>query len=208
MHLPKPSEGGDFTPPPEGTFPATCFRFIDLGSQMSSFNGENKIQHKIMLSWEITDPDTKMDDGRPFIISSRFTWSMHEKSTLRKTLESWRGKKFEDADFGPGGFDTHKLLGAGCFLSVIHATKDGKTFGNIAGVVKLPHGLAPVATQNAGVYLSLDPSEFDREVFNGLSDGLQELIKKSPEYAALSRPVSQDDYPESHGEVGMDDIPF
>lgn len=202
MHLPKPTEGGDFAPVPEGTFPATCFRFIDLGTQMNTFEG-NKLQRKIMLSWEITDPDTLMTDGRPFTISSRFTWSTHEKATLRKTLESWRGKKFEDADFGQGGFDTHKLLGVGCFLSIVHAVKDGKTFANIAGVVKLPNGLSATPPQNPMVYLSLEPDEFDRDVFNGLSDGLRDVIMKSPEYGVLMMPKQQHD-----DAIGMDERPF
>ena len=93
MHLPKPTEGGDFTPVPEGTFPATCYRFIDLGTQAGEYMGASKIARKVMLSWEITDPETRMEDGKPFTISSRFTWSMHEKSTLRKTLEKLADEK-------------------------------------------------------------------------------------------------------------------
>src|SRR5688572_9522594 len=123
MHLPKPTEGGDFTPPPAGAFPAICHRFIDLGTQTSNFNGETKHQRKVMLSWEVADEQERMEDGRPYTISQRFTWSMHEKATLRKTLESWRGKAFEDSDFGPGGFDTRKLIGQPCMLSIIHVDK-------------------------------------------------------------------------------------
>lgn len=211
MHLPKPTEGGDFVPVPEGTLPAACYRFIDLGTQNGEYMGAPKVARKVMLSWEITDPDTKMDDGKPFTISSRFTWSMHEKSTLRKTLESWRGKKFEEADFGEGGFDVKKLLGVGCFLSIIHTTKGDKTYSNISSVVKLPTGFPPAKPENALVYFSLDPTEFDREVFNSFSDNLQTIIKSSPEYQALIKPASSHDYVAPSfdgGSVGMDDIPF
>lgn len=211
MHLPKPTEGGDFTPVPEGTFPATCYRFVDLGTQAGEYMGAPKIARKVMLSWEITDPETRMDDGKPFTISSRFTWSMHEKSTLRKTLENWRGKKFEDADFGEGGFDVRKLLGAGCFLSVIHTTKGDKVYSNISGVVKLPKGLMAVTPENPLVYFSLDPEEFDRDVLNSFSENLQNIIKASPEYQAIGRPNSAHDYVPPQFEsasVGMDDVPF
>lgn len=211
MHLPKPTEGGDFTPVPEGTFPATCYRFVDLGTQAGEYMGAPKIARKVMLSWEITDPETRMEDGKPFTISSRFTWSMHEKSTLRKTLENWRGKKFEEADFGPEGFDTRKLLGAGCFLSVIHTTKGDKVYSNISGVVKLPKGLTATPPENPLVYFSLDPEEFDRDVLNSFSENLQNIIKASPEYQAIGRPNSQHDYVPPQFEsasVGMDDIPF
>jgi hypothetical protein len=211
MHLPKPTEGGDFTPVPEGTFPATCYRFIDLGTQAGEYMGAPKIARKVMLSWEITDPETRVEDGKPFTISSRFTWSMHEKSTLRKTLENWRGKKFEESDFGPGGFDTRKLLGAGCFLSVIHTTKGDKLYSNISGVVKLPKGLTATQPENPLVYFSLDPEEFDRDVLNSFSENLQNIIKASPEYQAIGRPSSAHDYVPPQFEsasIGMDDIPF
>lgn len=211
MHLPKPTEGGDFTPVPEGTLPATCYRFVDLGTQAGEYMGAPKVARKVMLSWEITDPETKMDDGKPFTISSRFTWSMHEKSTLRKTLESWRGKKFEDADFGQGGFDVKKLLGVGCFLSIIHTAKGDKTYSNISGVMKLPTGFPAAKPENELVYFSLDPAEFDRDVLNSFSENLQTIIKSSPEYAAISKPSSPHDFvpPQFEGaSVGMDDIPF
>lgn len=212
MHLPKPSEGGEFTPTPEGTHPATCYRFIDLGTQAGEYMGAPKIARKVMLSWEITDSELRMDDGKPFTISSRYTWSMHEKATLRKTLESWRGKKFEDGDFGVGGFDVHKLLGAGCYLSVIHTKKDDKTYSNISSIMKLPKGVAVTPAENPLVYFSLDADEFDRDVFNGFSEGLQNIIKASPEYQALGRPRSTEDFvpPHFEGDPGFSDsdIPF
>lgn len=211
--LPKPTEGSDYTPPPAGTHPATCYRFIDLGTQKSTFNGTTKLQHKIVLSWEITDLDVRMDDGHPFTISQRFTWSMHEKATLRKTLEAWRGQPFTDADFGEGGFNTRKLLGVGCLLSIIHNEKDGKVFGNINGVMKLPNGMTAMPAENPHVFFSLDPSEFDRDVLSKLSDSLQDMIKASPQYQAIINPSAEHIVEAGNGTVGYaerfeEDIPF
>jgi hypothetical protein len=214
MHLPKPTEGGDFTPVPEGTHPATCYRFIDLGTQAGEYMGAPKIARKVMLSWEITDGELRTSDGKPMTISSRYTWSMHEKSTLRKTLESWRGKKFEDADFGEGGFDVRKLLGAGCYLSVIHSVKQDRTYSNISSIMKLPKGVVAAETVNPLLYFSLEPGEFDRTVFNTFSENLQTIIKASPEYRAVSQPASSGgDYIPPHFEPGDpgfsdNDIPF
>ena len=98
MFIPNPSEGGSFTPVPAGSHLAVCYRIIDLGTQKVVFQNENKFLRKVMVSWEL--PDEKMDDGRPFVISKRYTWSMHEKATLRKHLEAWRGKGFSEEDFG------------------------------------------------------------------------------------------------------------
>lgn len=209
MHLPKPTEGGDFTPPPPGTYPAICYRFIDLGTQATQFNNETKHQRKVMISWEITDEELRMDDGRPYTLSQRYTWSMHEKAGLRKTLESWRGRPFEDADFGEGGFDTKNLLGAPCFLSIMHVEKGGKTYANITGVSKLMKGINPGTLVNDKVYFSLD--DFDRDALAKLSDGLQSTIKSSPEYQAMSNTGPAEFH--AGGDPGwqpddMTDIPF
>ena len=48
---------------------------------------------KIMASWELLGED-RMDDGKPFTMSKSWFLSMHEKATLRKDLESWRGRPF------------------------------------------------------------------------------------------------------------------
>ena len=213
MYLPQPSDSSDFIPPPSGSHPAICYRFIDLGTQPSNFNGQAKTAHKIMLSWEITDPDLRMADGQPFTISSRYTWSMHEKATLRKMLEAWRGTPFKDSDFGDGGFDTRKLLGVGCLLNVLHETKGDRTYANIGGIMKLPKGMFAGELVNKTAYLALTPEGFSRDVFNELSDRMQDIIKASPEYQALVRPAGSADFiPPNFSEnpgAGIDeDIPF
>lgn len=191
MKLPQPGEGGDYTPPPAGTFVGVCYRFIDLGTQRVEFQGSIKHQRKIMISWELGEE--LMDDGKPFTVSKRFTWSMHEKSTLRHDLEGWRGKAFEPADFGDSGFDTKKLLGAPCVLTITHTTKpDGKTFANVASIGKIMRGLQPKPLANEIVYLSLEKGEFDQAAFDKLSDGLKKIIQASPEYAeATGKPAAQ-----------------
>ena len=191
MHLPKPTEGGDFTPPPAGTFPAICYRLLDLGTQSTTFKGDTKIQHKVLLSWELKDEDCMMEvEGQllPMTVHQRFTWSMHEKATLRKTLESWRGSKFKDSDFGPGGFDVRKLLGAPCMLAIVHNTNGEKTYANVASVLKLAKGMQTGQLVNPKQFLWLSHDLFDEDVFNALSQGLQDTIKKSPEYQELHHP--------------------
>lgn len=214
MHLPKPSEGGDFAPPPAGTFPAICHRFVDLGTQQTTYKGEQKEQHKILLSWELKDEDCMMEvEGQllPMTIHQRFTWSMHEKATLRKMLESWRGKKFTDADFGPGGFDVKKLLGAPCMLAIVHTENNGKTYANVAAVLKPSRGMQVGQLVNPKTFLSLERGEFDQATFDGLSDGLKSTIMKSPEYHELSRPGAGAELQAARSSLSSsmdDEIPF
>jgi hypothetical protein len=200
-YLPKPTEGGDFVLPPEGTHPALLYRLIDLGTQITTYKGEQKIAHQILLGWELKGDETIMEDGRPMSMHKRYTWSMHEKASLRKALEAWRGAKFQEKDFGPGGFDTRNLIGKSCLLSIVHEEKGDKTYANIVSVSKLPKGMTAGSLINDAVYLWLSPEGFDKAVFEKLSDSLKATIAKSPEYQDLiggksrggGKPLGDDD---------------
>jgi hypothetical protein len=209
MDLPVPNANTDFLPPPAGTFSAVCYRFLDLGTQDTTFQGKPKQQHKVLIGWEV---DEKMDDGRPFTISNRYTWSMSEKANLRKDLESWRGLAFKESDFGPGGFNVKRLLGAPCMLTVVHTEKDGKTYANIRAISKLPKGMTPLHQENPLTFLSLEPEEFDRAIYDALSDGLKQMIAKSPEYQRIANGGHVSDQTDSGAGRGGhdldDDIPF
>lgn len=178
MYMPADSGGGDFEMPPQGSHVAVCYRVVDLGTQQTEFNGEKKRQHKIMLSWEL--PDEKMQDGRPFSIHQRYTFSSFERATLRQHLEAWRGKRFEDHEFGPGGFDLAKLLGVPCLLTILHNRKGEKTYANIGSIAKLPKGTPVPQHTNDLLCFQIEP--FDPVAFSKLSQGVQKVIMQSPEY--------------------------
>lgn len=192
MHLPEPS--GNFELPPEGTFLGVCYRVIDQGTQDSTYKGETKRNRKVMISWEL--PDEKMEDGKPFSIHQTYTFSMSEKATLRKHLESWRGKKFEQTDFGPNGFSLKKLLGIGCLLTITHTAKGENTYANLTGVAKLMKDMQAPNSINEPIYFSMeDQATFDgtKAALQKMSEKLRERIGGSPEYAARTRGETQDD---------------
>jgi hypothetical protein len=209
MYLPRPSES-NFKPVPAGTWPAVRYRVIDLGTQESAFQGERKEQHKVLLSFEITDPECVTEDGKPMVIHQRYTWSMHEKATLRKHLEAWRALPFTDKDFGKGGFGVRKLLGVPCMLSIIHNVTNERTYANIGAIAKLPKGMKAGELVNEKVYVSLEPEEFDREAFAKLADSLKSTIMSSPEYRRLFSNGDDRDYDASSSDLGRsaDAIPF
>lgn len=209
MYLPKPSESTSFELTPAGTFVAICYRFIDRGTQMSEYMGERKTRHEIMLTWELCNE--LMEDGRPFSASKTYTWSMNEKASLRKDLESWRGKAFSDDDFdGPNAFNTRKLLGAPCMLNIVHETKNDKTFAKIAGISKLVKGMQVPALVNKPTYLALTQEGWDSETYTNLSERLKEIIASSPEYKDLMQSMSKHDDPGAGQSVYdySDEIPF
>jgi hypothetical protein len=205
MFMPAPT-GGDFTPTPPGTHKAICYRVIDLGTQQTVFQGQSKLQHKILLSWEL--PDELMEDGRPFTISKKYTFSSHEKAVLRHDLESWRGARFKDEEIQK--FDISKLIGVGCFLSVVQQEKDGRTYSNIASVSKLPKGTQVGRPVNEPIYFNLYTPDW--RAFDKLSDGLKQVIQKSPEYVDAMRLNDEPDEPPPHVDGQYpdldDEIPF
>jgi hypothetical protein len=84
----------NYTPCPAGTYPARCILVADLGTQETDYQGETKHAHKVLLQFEICDDEIRRDDGEAFILSKRYTASLHEKASLRKDLASWRGRDF------------------------------------------------------------------------------------------------------------------
>lgn len=213
MHLPEPS--GNFELPPQGTFLGVCYRVIDLGTQPSTYQGKpSQPKRKIMISWEL--PNEKMDDGKPFSIHQTYTLSMSDKATLRKHLESWRGKKFEQSDFGPNGFNMKKLLGVGCLITVTHTSKGENTYANLTGVAKLMKDMKAPAPENDLIYFSMESQEaFDgtKSALESLSDKTREKIGGSPEYTARTRGEADDYHEQTKGTQRQsfeldDEIPF
>jgi hypothetical protein len=185
MLLPPKSEV-EFELVPAGSHIAVCYRVIDLGTQKVEYKGQQKIQHKIMLSWELCDEFmTKgKSEGLPFSIHKKYTLSSSDKATLRCDLESWRGRPFSDEDFGK--FDIGKLIGVGCLIGVIHNETSGKVYANIKSIMRLPKGMEAKKSLNPNVYFSLN--EFDQSIYDSLSENVKATIALSPEYQAIKNP--------------------
>ena len=172
------SETASFTPAPEGVHGAICFMVADLGTQPTvDFKGNPKQVHKLQLAFEILS-DERMDSGQPFSISHRFTASLHEKSSFRPFLQSWRGKAFTEEELRK--FDVGKLLGAPCLLNIVHETKDGKTYSNIGSISPLPKGMPKPEAVNKPLRFDLDAPDW--MMFESLPARLQESIKASAEW--------------------------
>ena len=163
--------GGSFKMPEPGSYSATCYRLIDLGTQESNYQGEKKYARKVMIGFEL---DEEMEDGKPFVVATTMTVSLHEKATLRKFLSGWRGRDFTPEELL--GFDPHKLIGAPCLLSLVQKGD----YVNVDTASKLPKGMNPHKLVNDTIFFSLD--EFNQEAFDKLSDKLKEKIKVSPEF--------------------------
>lgn len=164
------ASGSNFTPAPAGTHAAVCVDVVDLGVIEATWNKKTLKQHKIRIVWQI---DEERDDGKPYNVSRRYTLSLHEKAGLRKDLESWRGRAFTQEELQ--GFDVETVIGVGCLVNVVHNDKDGSTFANVAGVMKLGKGMTAPTLREYTRVCDRDPQESTTESvppndFGGLTD--------------------------------------
>lgn len=198
----------NYNPPPAGMHIARCHRLIDLGTQQKTYQGQLKGEaRKISVGWELLGDD-RMDDGRPFTISKSYFLSLHEKASLRKDLESWRGRPFSPEE--EAGFDVSKLIGAYCMLNVIQERgEDGNEYTKISAITPMMKGLQKPDPVNEPFVFDLDNP--DMEAFSKFSDKLKEIIGHSREWKARqsgNRPGTTASNP-SKGIDGMDDdVPF
>lgn len=200
-------EGGNFQQVEPGMYPARCYSMIEIGTIETEFNGEKKKAHKVAITWELPTETAIFRDEKgpePFVVSKRYTLSMHEKSTLRKDLESWRGKGYTEEE--AKRFDITKLLGQPCNLNVIHVPgkEAGKTYVQVASISPLMKGQVCPDQANPTKVLSYD--SFEWEVFDGLSDYMKDLIRTSEEFIKMQEPEKTE--VQSGNDEELSDLPF
>ena len=154
-----------FSPAPAGVHQGVCVDVVDMGVLEVKWKDEVKRQHKVRLVWQIDEP---MDSGEMFIVQKRYTKSLHEKANLRKELEGWRGKAFTEEELK--GFDLEKLIGVNAFLNVVHVDRDGKTYANVASVMPLKKGMAPIRAHNYTRVQDQEPETHTHEEVPQLTD--------------------------------------
>jgi len=132
-----------FPLPEAGTTQAVCCGVWDLGMQESTFNGETKIRHKVVIAWELDQlieaPESEYN-GKPYMLSKTYTLSLFENAALKKDLESWRGKSFSQDEID-NGFDIETLYGINCLIGVAHVTKGEKTYANVSAILPPTKGM-------------------------------------------------------------------
>lgn len=166
---------GGYDPVEAGTYPARCVAVVDLGIQHNTFN--NKDQEKVLLMFELpTERITVDGEDKPRWLSARYTMSLNEKATLRKTLDAWRGKPFTPEELL--GFDLSSVINAPCMLTITNTEKNGNTYANISGVSKLMKGMEVPALENEPIVFDME-AENAEEIKKKLPDWVQKIIEES-----------------------------
>lgn len=123
---------------PDGLHAAILVDAVDLGQQESKFG----TKHKLSLVFET---QLKDEDDQPYILVKRYTWSLHEKSNLRKDLERFRGHKLEANELKEG-VDLEAFIGMSSNILVVHnEVEDGKIYANIESVLPYKNSSGQVA---------------------------------------------------------------
>lgn len=199
------NKGSDFVLIPAGNHVARCFMMVQIGTiKEESGIYAGKEQHKVRITWETPLECHDFGNGlMPFSVSKEFTLSMNEKATLRKMLESWRGKSFTEEE--AKAFDITKLLGVPCMINVIHKTSSkGSQYADISSIATLPKGFTAPDQVNLRTELSFN--NWNQQIFESLPDFVKDKIKSSKEYKAMTMP-GHTETPQSSPEEN-DDLPF
>jgi hypothetical protein len=209
----KDSGGTDYEQHPSGVFPARCIRIIDLGTQDESFEGKAKKLRKLVFFFETSELLTEGDfAGQPFMLNREFTASLGEKATLRKSLESWRGRKFTEQEVA--GFDINAVLGKPLMLNVVeYKRQNGKSGTKIDSMMPLPSGMVANKAVGEVFFFNLYDDEgnvkpLDTEAYKKLSEFWQKKIALSPEYKQATSGAGESQQSNSGDDPGSDDIPF
>lgn len=187
----KDKGSGDYEPMAAGMFQAICYGIVDLGTQPG---GQYEPKRKVCFLWEIPSERIMFErDGvkkdLPRGLSAQYTLSLSSKGLLRPMLESWRGRAFTPEELA--GFDLKAVLGANCFLNVVHAEgtgkNAGKTYANVKSVNPLPKGTPKKTSENPQVFFSLDECGTPITVPQTLPDWIKAKIMQSEECIAEGR---------------------
>lgn len=138
------SEGSsrEWTPAPAGLHQGVCIDVVDLGNQEMTFAGKAKLTHRVRLWWALEEENPD-NGGQPFRVMRNFTASLHEKATLRKFLETWRGREFSVEELER--FDLETLIGVNAQIQVVHNKTGDRTYANVAAAISIGKGMTKMA---------------------------------------------------------------
>lgn len=166
-------EGQSREIPEEGTYPVRCCSFVDLGTQPANREGWED-QRVAAIGFQLIGE--KGSENQNMCVYGNFTIPKSYKSKRAKMI-----KLMHAMNLDPAETDTLDLINGACMLEVKHGGDDGQ-YANIGEVTKPSKSTKIGKLTEKTTYFSLDPDEFDEEVFNELPQFLKEKIMGSDEY--------------------------
>lgn len=163
-----------------GTYTAICVHAIEIGEQMTTFQGSKSYKNQVMYCFELVGEFIEINgEKQPRVLSKTFNIPKNQKSEnsgLRKFVESWQGKKYTNDDWAE--FDTNDVVGLECMIGVV--LNDTGEYANIDSVMGLPKGMSAGQPQSSLIRFDIDP--WNQDDFERLPEWAQERVKKSTQY--------------------------
>lgn len=156
---------------PEGTHPARCIGFLDLGTHSQTFKDKTEDKRLCRIYWHLIGLKTKT--GANVVIFQKYTYSPSANGNLMKILRSWLNVK-------DSKFDLAELIGKPAQVKVEHS--ENGDFANVVAVMECPKALKVKESDEDTHLLFLTPEDFDINEFNELPENTQGFIMDSPEY--------------------------
>lgn len=185
-----------------GMYPAHCIQVVELGTHDNTHPQAKPgaVKKEILLVFETNELMEPNEEGKqlPLVVSLRLTNSLGQRATLRKHLESWRGKSFTDDELA--SFSTDKILDKPCLLNVTLTRKGDKEYNNIKTINPVPKGMT--VSERVNELIDFGIHDIEQPIFQKLWPWVQTIIKNSYEAKALDLPEPDSDPGES------DSIPF
>lgn len=182
-----------------GTYLARCYSITHIGTEFFEYQGEPKSSNKVRFTFELP---TKLkvfkedEEAKPLVISKEYGISTHEKSTLRKILNSWRGHDLSAEEIK--SFDVLTMIGKPALISV---SITDKGYNKITGIMPLMDGQTCPPQINPTLIFDYEENFGN---LDKLPSFLQEKIKKTPEYIKKTGIVADDTELESLEDVYED----
>lgn len=115
----------------------------------------------------------------------------HEKATLRKDLDAWRGKPFTAEELA--GFNLKNVINAACILTIVNQEgKTGNVYAKISSISKPMKGMEIPPLENEPILFDMDADDAERTL-KTLPEWMREEVEKSITWKARFGAVVEDD---------------
>lgn len=177
------------------SYSAVCTAAIYLGEQFSQYDKQKqgKYVNQCMFIFEIPSERVEIDgESKPrWISTKRMNALLGERSALGQFISSWCGEKMKTINLAD-------LLGKGAILAVSQKeTSAGSKYNSIESITGIPDGIP--APKPESELLAFDADEPDMEVLEKLPTWIQDIIKKSTQFAE-NPPMQEVAPPEPSGD--------
>lgn len=161
------------------SYSAVCTAAIHIGEQFSQYDKQKqgKYVNQCIFIFEISSERVEIDgESKPrWIATKRMNALLGERSALGQFISSWCGEKMKTINLAD-------LLGKGAILAVSQKeTSAGSKYNSIESITGIPDGI-PIPKPESEL-LAFDADEPDMGVLEKLPTWIQDLIKKSTQFA-------------------------